>query len=171
MRAALNGSTRLIAGGAVAVLTLVACKPRSEMAADESTSPQQSSRMDTAGTMKSMPSMPANGEMGTMSHTATMDSLRMHMREMSTMDGDAMMRMMPMHREMATGVLRRMTAERQSMNMSNDAKWNALADSVRRDLAGMSAMSASSLKTGMPAHQGRVTRLMQSHADMMNAMK
>lgn len=160
----------MIAGCAVAILTLVACKPRSEMAVDESTSPQQS-RMDTAGTMMSMPSMPANGEMGAMSHTATMDSLRMHMREMSTMDGDAMMRMMPMHREMATGVLQRMTAERQSMNMSNDAKWSALADSVRQDLAGMSSMSASSLKTGMPAHQGRVTRLMQSHQDMKGSMR
>lgn len=169
MRTALRGSTRVIAGSAVAILTLVACKPRSDMAVDESTSPM--SRTDTAGTMQSTSSMPANGGMGMMSNTATMDSLRTHMREMSAMDGDAMMRMMPMHREMATGVLQRMTTERQSMNMSNDAKWSALADSVRQDLAGMSAMSASSLKTGMPAHQGRMTRLMQSHQDMKGSMR
>lgn len=168
MSTMLRGSTRTIAGCAVAVLTLVACKPRSEMAVDESTSPQ--SRMDTAGTMQSMQGMPMSGGKGMMSNTATMDSMRTHMREMSSMDGDAMMRMVPMHRDMATAMLARMTAERRSMNMS-DAKWSVLADSVRQDLAGMSTMSASDVKTGMPAHHGRMTRLMQSHTEMMNAMK
>lgn len=167
MRRTLKGSTLMITGSVVAILTLVACKPRSEMPVDESTSPQV--RMDTASAMKpmsNMSTMPMNGDMNKMSPMVSMDSMRAHMREMTAMDGEAMMRMLPMHRDMATSMLARMTADRQSMNTPMDANWNATADSVRQDLTGMSAMSASELKVGMSAHQGRMLRLMDWQAGM-----
>jgi hypothetical protein len=54
-----------------------------------------------------------------------------------------------------------------SMNMTGDPAWSALVDSVRQDLVHMPEMSAPELKTFMPAHQARVTRLMQMHRSMM----
>jgi hypothetical protein len=79
--------------------------------------------------------------------------------------------MVPAHRQMTANMLAEMNAEMKKMNMSGDAGWNALADSVRQDLTHLPEMSARELTDFMPAHQARMTRLMQMHQAMTKNMK
>lgn len=57
-----------------------------------------------------------------------------------------------------------MNSEMRSMNMASDQRWKATADSVRQDLSRMPEMSANELKTFMPMHCARITRLMEAQA-------
>jgi len=119
--------------------------------------------------MSGMPGM--SGAMGGMMSVAMMDSMQTHMGMMEGMSADGMKAMLPAHREMVANMLSRMSAEMRQMNMQSDAKWTALADSVRRDLVRMPDMSAAELRSAMPAHGARVMRLMQMHSSMIGGMK
>ena len=79
--------------------------------------------------------------------------------------------MLPMHQQMAENMITQMSSEMRGMSMTADERWTALVDSARQDLTRMPAMNAQGLKAFMPEHQGRVTRLMQAHRDMMKGMK
>jgi hypothetical protein len=107
-----------------------------------------------------------SGMAGTMSG-AMMDSMAAHMRSMDTAGAPAIQAMLPMHRQMAANMIAQMNSEMRGMNMQAGARWSALMDSVRQDLVRMPEMNAQQLKAFMPAHHGRLTRLMQSHRDMM----
>jgi hypothetical protein len=119
--------------------------------------------------MSGMPGM--SGAMGGMMTAAMMDSMQTHIRMMQGMSGDSMKSMLPAHRQMVANMLSRMDGEMRQMNMQPDAKWRALADSVRHDLVVLPDMSAAELRTTMPAHCARVLRLMQMHAVMVAATK
>jgi hypothetical protein len=119
--------------------------------------------------MGGMPGM--SGAMGGMMSAAMMDSMQTHMGMMEGMSADGMKAMLPAHRQMVANMLSRMSAEMRQMNMQSDAKWTALADSVRRDLVRMPDMSAAELRSAMPAHGARVMRLMQMHSSMIGGMK
>jgi hypothetical protein len=54
-----------------------------------------------------------------------------------------------------------------SMNMSGDAKWNALVDSVKADLADLPSLQGAELSARIKVHAGRVQRLMALHEGMM----
>ena len=94
---------------------------------------------------------------------ATMDSVRGQTYSMAGMTGAQMARMMPMHRQAVTSMLARMTSHMQTMQMSPSPAFSATADSVRADLVQMSTMSPSALERAMPAHEARVSRLVQLH--------
>lgn len=125
-----------------------------------------SDRVDTTAATSDTAGMAGMRMPGGMASGAMMDSMTAHMRSMDTTSAAAIQAMMPMHRQMAEKVVAQMDSEMRSMNMQ-DARWSALMDSVRQDLARMPNTSAQQTKAFMTAHQGRMTRLMQSHKDMM----
>lgn len=146
--------TNLIA--TVALLTLGCAK------GSESTD-TTAAKADTAGM--------AGMNMPGMMSGAMMDSMTTHMRSMDTASAATIQSMMPMHRQMAGNMIAQMNSEMRSMNMAANASWTALMDSVRQDLVRVADMNAQQMKAFMPAHHGRLTRLMQGHRDMMNSMK
>ncbi len=135
------------------------------------------SDMPMAG-MGGMQGKEGMGGMGSMSGmsgmsgmTGMMTAMNTHMQSMMTASGAQMKGMVPAHRQMAANMLSEMNAEMKTMKMSGDSAWNALADSVRRDLIQLPEMSAGDLKNVMPAHRARMTRLMQMHQTMSKDMK
>ena len=103
--------------------------------------------------------------------TSMMDSMTAHMRAMDAASSASLQTMVPMHRQMAANMVSQMNSEMRGMNMQGDTRWTALMDSVRQDLARLPDVPAAQLKTFMTAHHGRLSRLMQSHRDMMTSMK
>lgn len=132
-----------------------------------------SSRTDTATARSdtSRRAMAGMADMATMMSAGMMDSMKVQMSIMDTMTGAQMKTMMPAHRQMVANLLAQMNSEMRGMNMPADPRWTALMDSVRGDLVRMPDLSAQQGKEMMPAHQGRVTRLMQLHRDMIVGMK
>ena len=158
------------------LVTLTACtsndarrsSPASDTAAASASagSLEGATRKDSAGGMAGM-----QGMAGGMIDVGMMDSMQTHMRMMDTVRADRLKAMLPMHRQMTANMLSKMSADMRSMNMPADAAWSATADSLRQDLAHMPDMSAAELKAMMPAHNVRMTRLMQMHRDMASKMK
>ena len=136
-----------------AVVLAVACAKGAER--PDSTA----AKSDTAGM--------AGMNMPGMMSPAVMDSMTAHMRSMDTASTGTLQAMLPMHRQMVGNMLSQMNADMRGMNMTADAKWTALADSVRQDLVRLPEMNAQQLKQNVAAHRGRVTRLMESHKAMM----
>lgn len=123
-------------------------------------------RADTSTTKSDTGGM-AGMNMPGMMNQATVDSMTAHMRTMDAASAASLQTMLPMHRQMVANMLSQMSSDMRSMNMTGDAKWTALADSVRQDLVRLPEMTAQQLKQNLTAHHGRVTRLMQSHMAMM----
>ena len=115
-----------------------------------------------AGGMEGMPGMQGGGIMGQM---------QSHVKMMETINGDSLKAMLPMHRQMTANMISEMNREMKGMNMIGDLAWTATVDSLRQDLINLPEMSATELRDFMPAHRGRVMRLMQMHQEMMKHMK
>jgi hypothetical protein len=114
-----------------------------------------------------MDSMPMGGEhMGT-GGSSLMPMMRVHMDSMTRMSPEQMSAMMPVHDRMMSQMMDRMGADMRSMNMSGDAKWNALMDSVRADLADLPGLQGEERSARMKAHAERVQRLITLHEGMM----
>ena len=75
--------------------------------------------------------------------------------------------MMAAHDQMMSQMMDRMGADMRGMHMNGDAKWNALADSVKADLAELPTLQGKELATRMKAHTDRVRRLIAMHEGMM----
>lgn len=72
---------------------------------------------------------------------------------------------------MVANLLSQVNSEMRGMNMTADPRRTALMDFVRQDLVRMPDLTPQQCKEMMPAHHGRMTRLMQLHRDMMAGMK
>jgi hypothetical protein len=158
-------SSRFILRALVTVSTgaaLAACTSKDAPPSRESAARADSSA--TAGSMSGMAGM--QGKMG----AATMDSMAASMHVMASMNADQLSAMLPVHRQMVANMLSQMTSDMRSMNMPADAAWTATTDSVRQDLIHLPEMGKAELKQAMPAHQARVSRLMQMHKAMMERM-
>jgi hypothetical protein len=164
----------LLSGPAIFLLasTALACRSK-ERPASGDTAPTASAggleaprRADTGKAMANMPGMPGTGGMA----NAMMDSMQAHMRMMSSMPADQLAAMVPAHRQMVANMLSQMTNEMRSMKMSGDPAWTATVDSIRQDLIRLPGMTKTELARVMPAHQARVSRLLQMHKDMMAKM-
>lgn len=136
-----------------AVLVVAACAKGADRA-------DTSAATSDTGGMAGM-SMPG------MMNQSNVDSMTAHMRSLDTASAASLQAMLPMHRQMVANMLSQMNSDMRSMNMTADAKWTALVDSVRQDLVRLPEMTAQQLKQNLTAHQGRVTRLLQSHMAMM----
>lgn len=113
----------------------------------------------------------AGHDMGNMQSNAMMDSMTVHMSAMETANAAALQSMVPMHRQMAANMVAQINTEMGSMKMPADQRFTALMDSVRQDLTRLPDVSSAQLKAFMTDHHGRLSRLMQSHRDMMTSMK
>jgi hypothetical protein len=124
------------------------------------------SRRDSSGAMAGM-----SGGTQRAANDAMMDMMQTEMLRMDGMSASQLKAVLPAHRQMAANMLSRMSTEMRSMNMPASAAWTATTDSVRQDLVHLPELSAQELKSAMPAHHARMTRLMQMHRDMMKNMK
>jgi hypothetical protein len=109
--------------------------------------------------------------MGNMQGMAMMSGMRAHMDSVMRMSPQQMQAMMAGHEHMASQMMDAMGADMRQMNMSGDPKWNALADSVKRDLSELPALRGQALTTRMRAHMDRMRRLMATHQGMMENMR
>lgn len=117
-----------------------------------------------------MDSMPMGGDRMGMGGSAMMPMMRAHMDSMMRMSPGQMSGMMAAHEQMMSQMMDRMGADMRGMNMSGDAKWNALADSVKADLADLPGLQGRELSARMKAHIARVQRLIAMHEGMMKGM-
>lgn len=106
-----------------------------------------------------------------MGDTAMMADMQRHMSMMQGISADSMRSMLPMHRQMLGNMLASFDRDMRQMNMTPDASWNALTDSLRQDNTRLADMNASQLGTFMPQHRARVTRMIEMHRTMMANMK
>lgn len=127
---------------------------------------------DTAGMHGMKMDSTQRGKMGGMMGNAMLDSMQGHMgMMMQGVTADQMKAMIPAHRQMVANMLSQLSADMRKMNMTGDAKWIALTDSVRQDLKRVPEMTGAELKSFMPQHGARVMRLMDMHHSMMGGMK
>jgi hypothetical protein len=92
------------------------------------------------------------------------------MDSMTGMSPAQMSGMMAAHDRMMSQMMDRMGADMRSMHMNGDAKWNALMDSVKADLADLPALQGNELASRMKAHAARAQRLVVMHEGMMKGM-
>ena len=121
---------------------------------------------DSMQGMAGMPGMAGRSEMAGMSGDTSMQA---HMRMMGRAGADSMQAMLPMHRQMVANMLSRMSGEMRQMNMPTDAAWNSTIDSLRQDLVRLPELTGVQLRTAMPSHMDRVTRLSEMHQRMMRS--
>jgi hypothetical protein len=115
------------------------------------------------GRMMDSASMPG---MGAMMGSRMMDSMQTHMRTMEGMSLDRLKAMIPMHRQMVANMLSSFDSSMRQMNMPTDSAWIALRDSISQDVTHMPDLSPSQLRTLIPQHHERLSRLMKMHKDM-----
>ena len=125
---------------------------------------------DAPGGMAGMDSTRTDWHMG-MEGMSMMPAMRAHMDSMMRLLPDQMSSMMAMHDRMMSQMLDRMGADMRGMQMSGSAEWNALTDSVKRDLAELPELKGKELSARMEAHAERVRRLLAMHEHMMGSMK
>jgi hypothetical protein len=94
-----------------------------------------------------------------------------HLKGLQTVSGDSLKSALPAHRQMTANLLATFNKEMRDMTMAADAAWSATVDSLRADLRSMPNLTAAQLKAQMPAHAGRVSRLITMHRTMMKNMK
>ena len=122
---------------------------------------------DSAGMMEHMDS--GGMEMGGMNMQGMqmMAGMRAHMDSMMRMSPQQMQARMAAHQEMMSRMMDGMGADMRGMKMSGSPEWNALTDSVKRDLAELTALEGQALSARMRAHGEQVRRLMEMHQKMM----
>jgi len=148
----------------VAALASAACGGRSEKTTAGGT-PQG----ESTGGMMPMPGMDSSkGMAGMRMHGMDMmPMMRAHLDSMAHMEPEQMRSMMNQHDAMMSQMLDRMGADMRNMHMSGDAKWTALTDSVKRDLAELPGLTGKALAARMRDHADRVSRVMAMHEQMM----
>ena len=118
----------------------------------------------------SMDSMPMGGNHMGMGGSDMMPMMRAHMDSMARMPPAQMSAVMAAHDQMMSQMMDRMGSDMRNMKMSGDAKWNALVDSVKADLAELPGLQGKELSARMKAHADRVARLLAMHEGMMKGM-
>ena len=143
---------RAFRGGlTIAMVTLAACGKKPEVA--------QAPAADSAGTM--------GGMQMSMQGMTMMPLMRAHLDSLGAMQPAGMAAAMSAHQDLASRMMDAMGADMRGMNMTPDAAWAALTDSLRQDLADLPGLSAGALTTRMQAHIGRMRRMMTMHEGMM----
>jgi hypothetical protein len=109
------------------------------------------------------------GRMG-MAGMTMIPMMREHMDSLTRMAPAHMSQMLATHERMMSQMMDNMGRDMRGMNMGGNAEWNALSDSVRRDLADLSGLEGTALSDRMKAHGDRVRRLLAAHESMMHGM-
>jgi hypothetical protein len=154
--------------GSVLLLTLtlavIACGSDADELPEAAEAGQDAGADDMAG-MEGMPGM-----RGATSARNMGSEMTAHMDQMQGTNGDSLMQMVPVHRQMLGNLISQMNREMAGMNMAADASWTALTDSLRDDLVRIPSMAATEIRAFMPEHRGRVDRLISTHGAMMGGM-
>lgn len=154
------------------IAMLAACRENSETAGGDTTASVRRQAGSLEGASKGSASGTA-AESG-MSPSATpsgmQGELEADMGAMMGASGDQLRAMIPQHRQLVTTMIGQMNHEMGSMHTPASAAWMATRDSVDRDLMQFSTMSARDIQAMLPAHQARVTRLMQMQRGTMGRM-
>lgn len=130
--------------------------------------PDAADAADSPVATDSMAGMPG---MGAASGNAIAQQIEAHLKATKGISADSLKAILPMHRQMAANLIASFTKEMRDMNMAADAAWSATVDSLRADLRLLPDLSARELRARMPAHESRITRLIQMHQAMMKNMK
>lgn len=149
----------LLSAGVIAV---AACKGKDQSAEGARPAGQQG----MGGMMTDSMPMGGGDHMG-MGGAGMMPMMGAHMDSMTRMSAGQMSGMMAAHEGMMSQMMDRMGSDMRSMQMSGDAKWNTLVDSVKADLAELPGLQGQQLSARMKAHTDRVRRLMAMHQGMM----
>ena len=155
-----------------ASLTLAACGAREEApASGDSAAASAAAAAEKPGSLEGpRPSDSATAAPATPSGRM-IDAMQARLAAAEGMSAEQLKATLPEHRQAAANLIAEMNREMRGMNMTGDAAWTALVDSLRRDLTTMPDLAAGELRAMMPAHRARLTRLMQMHRDMMKGMK
>ncbi|MGH7528701.1 MAG: hypothetical protein ACREMX_18560 [Gemmatimonadales bacterium] len=113
-----------------------------------------------------MDSMGMGGHMD-MESMNMMPMMRAHMDSMMQRPPEQMRAMMAGHDRMMSEMMDRMGADMRNMKMTGNAEWDALVDSVKRDLGDLPGLDGRELSARMKAHADRVQRLLVMHEGMM----
>ena len=123
------------------------------------------------GTLNAMPSMDSAGELnrgGTVGASAAMMRDWMaHDRALRRLRGRKLMAALPEHRYLTANLVSQMKMDMRAAQISTEAPWGALVDSVVHDLVRLPDESVSGVTAMMPAHRARVARLITMHARML----
>jgi hypothetical protein len=155
----------------VGALALAGCGRGGDRAESTRDTGGMMGRMDSGG--MGMGHMDSSGmKMGgmPMQGMQMMSNMRAHMDSMMRMPPEQMSRMMVMHERMMSQIMDRKGSEMRDMKKAADPRWNALSDSVKRDLAELPGLKGQKLQAKMRAHEERVRRLMEMHESMMKDM-
>ncbi len=93
--------------------------------------------------------------------------MRAHLDSLGAMQPAQMLAAMAAHQDIASRMMDAMGADMRGMSMTPDAAWTELSDSVRQDLAEFSGLTGTALQARMPAHIGRMQRILGLHEGMM----
>ena len=151
---------------AVVVFALLACGERGAGSADRS----GALASDTAaGGMDGRRMDDGHGSMANMPSMTMMPAMRRHTDSMASLPAGQMQAMITTHQERTSAMLDAMGADMREMNMAPDAAWEALTDSVKRDLAELQGLSGKAAADRMRGHHAHMSRLMDAHEKMMTA--
>lgn len=138
----------------IGVLTLTAaCHGK------ESAEQQTMSHMDTMAGMAGM----------TMRSDSLMPIMRAHLDSLAGMPAQFAAGMLIAHEAMASQMLDAMGADMRMMNLAPDTTWNALADSIRRDLADLPSLSGRPLEVRPGARRAHAAPARHARADDADA--
>lgn len=136
---------------AVALVALMACGKTQEVAK----TPVSDSVGMMAGAPMAMQGMQLIPMMGA------------HLDSLGRMAPAQMLAAMASHQALATQMMDAMGADMRGRNMTADAGWTALSDSVHQDLSALPGLSGAALQARMQDHIGRMRRMMTMHQGMM----
>ena len=103
--------------------------------------------------------------------SAMIQEMEAHLRTLDGKAGDQLTGSLVDHRQRVANLIASFNDEMRSMNMPPDAAWRATVDSLRQDLVHLADLSASEVVTAMPAHRGRIVRLIAMHREMAAKMR
>jgi hypothetical protein len=123
--------------------------------------------------MPGMDTMSGMAEMGHMKMRADslMPAMQLHLDSLASAPAFQLAVLMTAHEALASQMLDAMGGDMTAMGMKTDSAWQALSDSVRRDLADLPALGGALLEQLMHAHVARMRRLLVMHKTMMGAGK
>jgi len=101
----------------------------------------------------------------------SLTSVRAYLDSVVAAEPRDLARMAAGHRARMERMLAAMELDMRAMNMTADAAWQALADSVRTDLLAIPGLSGEAFLLGLRAHAGRMRRLLAMHERMMGHMR
>ena len=123
---------------------------------------------DTVASAGGMAGMPGMGRAAV--SVGMMTRMEAHLRGLEGMDAGRLAAGLPEHRQLVANLVAQTNREMREMGMAGDAAWTATVDSLRQDLVRLPELGRGELTAVMPAHRGRVERLIAMHRQMLARM-